>query len=131
MALASGDCPVPAPLPAGRYTMTYELSRAAFESLLSFWAAAVASQRGFDAAPQEPMASAVRARLRAAIAAGRMQPAAVLRIVRLPGHGLERRYALFVADPDSPPAAARVYVVYLSHRLAGAWRITAISDAAA
>ena len=144
MAIAgNGGCPAPHSAPAELYTMTYDLSPAAFESIMAFWATVAASAAAFDhelacctvggsaaAAPPSAAASATVARLRAAIAAGRMQTAAVPRIVRLAGRGVRHRYALFIADPDSRPLGATVYVIYLSKWLAGPWRISAITDVA-
>jgi hypothetical protein len=146
MAIAGGggDCPAPHSAPAELYTMTYDLTPALYESIMAFWAATAASAAAFDhqlacctvrgsaaATPASAAASATRERLRAAIAVGRMQAAAVTRIVRLAGHGMRRRYALFVADPDSRPADATVYVIYLSRSLfGGPWRFTDITDVA-
>lgn len=144
MAIAGGGgCPAPHSAPAELYTMTYDLTPAAFESIMAFWATAGASAAAFDhelacctvrgsaaAAPPSAAASATVARLRAAIATGRMQTAAVPRIVRLAGRGVRYRYALFIADPDSRPLGATVYVIYLSKWLAGPWRISAITDVA-
>jgi hypothetical protein len=145
MTAAAGDCPAPhAADSAQRYTMTYDVSPAAFESIMTFWAAVAASvpalerasscceaRGGADAtAPDSAVAAETRRRLRAAIAAGRMRTAAVTRIVRAPGRGIHHRYALFVADPDSRPGAASVYVIYLSKWPLGPYRISAITDVA-
>jgi hypothetical protein len=139
----SGACPTPHSAPAELYTMTYDLTPAVFESIMAFWAATAASAAAFDhelacctvrgsaaATPASAAASATRERLRAAIAAGRMQAAAVTRIVRLAGRGVRHRYALFVANPDSHPPGASVYVIYLSKWLAGPWRLSDITDVA-
>ena len=71
-------------------------------------------------------ANATRLKLRSAISAGRMHAAAVTRIVRVGDH-LHGRYVLFVVDPDSQPAGASVYVLYLSRFLRGPWHITGMS----
>lgn len=140
---AVGDAPCPPPHdPATpkRYTMTYDLTSANFESLMAFWGTAVSSAAEFDRAlaccgaggsastAGSATANAERLRLRAAIAAGQMQSAAVTRIVRLPAHGLNRRYTLFIDDPDSG-ATARIYVIYVTRFFRGPWHISGISDA--
>jgi len=140
-----GACPPPhEPATAQRYTMTYDLTPATFESLMAFWGAAATAAALFDrdlaccgsgeaAAAADAgslAANAVRLRLRAAIVAGRMQAAAVTRIVRVAGLGLHRRYALLVVDPDSQPAGTSVYVIYVSRFLRGAWHISGLSDVA-
>jgi hypothetical protein len=142
MALAGGDCPAPhATATAERYTMTYDLSPAAFVSIMQFWAAASDSAQSFDhqlacceagggSAAGAALAAATRSRLRAAIGVGRMKAAGVTRIVRISGRGMRHRYALTVPDPDSRPAGATVYVIYLSKWLAGPYRITGITNAA-
>jgi hypothetical protein len=145
MALAGGDCPAPPAAAAGeRYTTTYDLSPAAFVQIMEFWAAAAASVQSFDrelaccdvrggstgAAADTAVATATRQRLRVAIEAGRMKTATVTRIVRISGRGMRRRYALFVADPDSRPAGSTVYVIYLSRWLGGPYHITGVTDAA-
>ena len=152
--IAVGDaaCPPPHEL-ARRYIPTYDLTPATFESLLGFWAAAAASAdtfahdlaccgaggaaaagaaaTGADAASAGSLAAhATALRLRATIASGRMQAAAVTRVVRVAAHGLQRRYALFIEDPDSRPPGATVYVVYVSRWLRGSWHISGISDVA-
>ena len=144
-AVGDGACPPPhEPGTAQRYTMTYDLTPATFDSLMAFWGAAATSAAHFDrdlaccgtgggAAAADAgslAANAVRLRLRAAIVAGRMQAAAVTRIVRVAGLGLHRRYALLVVDPDSQPAGTSVYVIYVSRFLRGAWHISGLSDVA-
>jgi hypothetical protein len=144
-AVGDGACPPPhEPATAQRYTMTYDLTPATFESLMAFWGAAATSAALFDrdlaccgageaAAAADAgslAANAVRLRLRAAIVAGRMQAAAVTRIVRVGGLGLHRRYALLVVDPDSQPAGTSVYVIRVSRFLRGAWHISGLSDVA-
>jgi hypothetical protein len=142
--VGDGACPPPhEPATAQRYTMTYDLTPATFESLMAFWGAAATSASLFDrdlaccgaeaAAAADAgslAANAVRLRLHAAIVAGRMQAAAVTRIVRVGGLGLHRRYALLVVDPDSQPAGTSVYVIYVSRFLRGAWHISGLSDVA-
>ena len=144
MTLAGGACPAPhAADSAQRYTMTYDLSPAAFESVITFWATVAASaesldramscceaRAGAEGAPSSAVAAETRRRLRAAIAAGRMRAAAVTRIVHTGGRGIHHRYALFVADPDSRPGASSVYVIYLSKWAVGPYRISAITDVA-
>lgn len=129
-----------------RYTMTYDLPPATFESLLAYWGAATISASAFDhdlaccgvgagasedaATAGAAAANALRARLRAAIAGERMRAAVVTRIVRVGARDLHRRYALFVPDPDSQPTGTSVYVIYVTRFLRGPWRITGISDVA-
>lgn len=136
MTLATGDCP-PAHSAAGpdRYALTYDLSPGAFVAIMAYWATATVSAQSFDREIACCTASAgaptTARRLRSAIAAGHhLGAAAVTRIVRLSGPLLRHRYALFVADPDSAPAGSGVYVIYLSKRIAGPYRITGVSDAA-
>jgi hypothetical protein len=141
---AVGDAPCPPPRdPATpkRYTITYDLTSAIFESLMAFWGGAASSVAEFDhalaccgvggGAPTagSTTANAERARLRAAIVAGHMRSAPVTRIVRLAAHGLNRRYTLFIEDPDSG-TAARVYLIYVTRFFRGPWHISGISDAA-
>jgi hypothetical protein len=145
MALAGGECPAPhATATEQRYTTTYDLTPAAFMSIMQYWAAAVDSAQSFDrelvccgagdgsaaAAAGTALAAETRTRLRAAIAAGRIKAAGVTRIVRFSGRGLRRRYALTLPDPDSRPAGATVYVIYLSKWAAGPYHITGITHAA-
>jgi hypothetical protein len=141
MAFAGADCPPPrAPSAATPYTATYDVSPSAFVAIMRFWAAAAAHTEDFDRelgrtarGGSEPEASAAlgaRTRLRAAIEGGRMQAAAVTRIVRISGFGLRHRYALFVADPDSRPPGSTLYVIYLSKWPTGPYHITGIADAA-
>jgi hypothetical protein len=125
-----------------RYTMTYDLTPATFESLMAFWGAAAVSATEFDRAlaccgaggaastAGGAAANAERIRLRAAILAGQMQSAAVTRIVRMTAHGLNRRYALSVDDPESRTNGATIYVIYVTRFFRGAWHISGISDAA-
>jgi hypothetical protein len=142
-AVGDAACPPPHdPATPKRYTMTYDLPSATFESLMAFWGAAATSAAEFDRAlaccgvgggPEtagSATASAERRRLRAAIAAGHIHSAAVTRIVRLAAHGLNRRYTLFIDDPESPPGGARIYVIYVSRFFRGPWHISGISDAA-
>jgi len=137
MVLASGDCPAPHSAAApDRYTLTYDLSPAAFVSIMAFWAAATASPQAFERATacckSQAAAAAPGSRLREAIDAGHhIGTAAVRRIVRLSGASLRQRYALFVSDPDSRPTGAPVYVIYLSKWLGvGSYRITGVTEAA-
>jgi hypothetical protein len=147
---AVGDAPCPPthdPATPKRYTLTYDLTAATFGSLMAFWAAAASSAATFDGAlaccgatgggatggagastTASATEKAKRLRLRAAIAAGRMRSAAVTRIVRMEAHGLHRRYALSVDDPESQ-SGAKMYVIYVSRVFRGAWRISGISDA--
>ena len=141
-AVGDAACPPPHdPATPKRYTMTYDLTSAAFESLMAFWGAAAGSTAEFDRAlaccgsggaastAGSATANAERLRLRAAIAAGHMQSAAVTRIVRLAAHGLNRRYTLFIDDPESGPGGARIYVIYVTRFFRGPWHISGISDA--
>ena len=133
MALAGGDCPAPHPA-AGEapYVTTYELSPAAFVSIMQLWGAIAASPAAFDretCCEARSGSAEVRRRLRAGIEAGRMRSAHVARIVRLSMTVLHRRYALFVVDPDARPTQPPFYVIYLSRRLGGPFHITGIADA--
>jgi hypothetical protein len=145
--VGSAACPPPhEATDVQRYTMTYDVPPATFESLLAFWGAATTSAAAFDhdlaccgvgaggsdvaATAGGAAANALRARLRAAIVGGRMRAAVVARIVRVGARDLHRRYALFVADPDSQPADTSVYVIYVTRFLRGPWHITGISDVA-
>jgi hypothetical protein len=141
-AVGEGGCPRPHdPAMPKRYTMTYDVTPAGFESLMAFWGAAAISSREFDrslaccgaagaaSTAGGATANAVRLRLRAAIAGGRMQSAAVTRIVRMTAHALHRRYALFIEDPENR-TGGRIYVVYVTRLLREPWHITGLSDAA-
>jgi hypothetical protein len=140
MALARGACPPAHADPAPEhYTATYDVSVAAFASIMELWTAVAASAQSFDrascceapgAAAGPVAATASGARLRAAIEAGRMNSAHLTRIVRMAASALHRRYALFVADPQAPAAGPALYVIYLSKRLGGPYRITGVADAA-
>jgi hypothetical protein len=142
---AVGDAACPRshdPAMPKRYTMTYDLTPATFESLMAFWGAAAVSAKEFDHAlaccgaagaastAGGAAANGERIRLRAAIVAGHMQSAAVTRIVRMTAHGLNRRYALSVDDPESRPGGASIYVIYVTRFFRGAWHISGISNAA-
>ena len=142
-AVGDAACPPPRdPATPKRYTMTYDLTSATFESLMAFWDGAAGSAAEFDRAlaccgvgggaptAGSAIANAERLRLRSAIVAGRMHSAAVTRIVRLAAHGLNRRYTLFVDDPESRPGGARIYVIYVTRFFRGPWHISGISDAA-
>ena len=125
-----------------RYTMTYDLTPATFESLMAFWSTVAGSTTEFDRAlaccgatgaastAGGAAANAERIRLRAAILAGHMQSAAVIRLVRMPAHGLNRRYALSVDDPESRPGEASIYVIYVTRFFRGPWHISGISNTA-
>ena len=140
MALADNDCPPPHGAAAGRpYVTTYDISPAAFVAIMRLWTELAASTEAFDRACCEPggtragaalppAAAETRRRLRAAIDGGRMQTAAVARIVRISGSPLRRRYALFVADPDRPADQPGFYVIYLSKRVRGPYQLTGIAD---
>ena len=140
MALAGADCPaLPAANGTDPYTGTYDVSSAAFAAILGLWREAAASSAGFDrasafdsgagAAPTATSAAA-RARLRAAIVAGKMKAAPVIRIVRISGTLLRHRYALMVADPELGAGESALYVIYLSKSFTGPWRITGVVAAA-
>jgi hypothetical protein len=123
MLLGDSACPVPHASGAPTYTLTYQVSPRVFEAVMRWWRALLQS-----ATPQLPAAAAgtAGARLRAALSAGRLRDAAVVRLVRIPGSLLRHRYTLFVADPESPPAGA--YVIYLSKFPRAPWQITAVAD---
>lgn len=131
MALATGPCPAP----PEAYTETYDVSAPAFVAAMQLWSEASGSTRTFDAQWREDpgagkRATAAATRLRTAIGAGRLKGAPVLRIVRLSGATLRRRYALFVADPDRAPQQSTLYVIYLSRWIGGPWHISGVADAA-
>ena len=130
MALAAGPCPAPE-----AYTETYDVSAPAFVAAMRLWNEASGSARIFDAEWRDGHGAGERAtpaatRLRIAISAGRLKGAPVLRIVRLSGATLRRRYALFVADPDRAPQQSTLYVIYLSRWIGGPWHISGVADAA-
>jgi hypothetical protein len=129
MALAAAP-PCPAAHPAGSYTETYDVSPAAFESLMRHWTGqAAATRAGALLCPHCSGPSAHR--LHAAIEAGRMKGAPVIRIVRIPGGGgFTRRYELFVADPQRAAGESTLYVVYFTRWLAGPWHVSGIADTA-
>src|SRR5579863_5794726 len=120
MLLGGATCPVPHAAGAPPYTLTYQVSPAVFESVMHWWQAMLLS-----GAPELPAAAsgAPGARLRAALTAGRLRAAPVVRLVRIPGSLLRHRYMLFVADPEQAPFGA--YVIYLSRRLHAPWQVTA------
>ena len=131
MALATGPCPAP----PQAYTETYDVSAPAFVAAMHLWNEASGSARIFDAEWRDGHGAGERAtpaatRLRTAIGAGRLKGAPVLRIVRLSGATLRRRYALFVADPDRAPQQSTLYVIYLSRWIGGPWHISGVADAA-
>jgi hypothetical protein len=125
MLLGQAACPVPHERGAPTYTLTYQVSPRVFEEVIRWWQALTSS-----AAPQLPAAAAGAAgtRLRAALGAGRLRDASVVRLVRIPGSWLRHRYTLFVADPEAAPSGA--YVIYLSKRPRGPWQITGVADTA-
>jgi hypothetical protein len=142
MTVTGGDCPAPhAADTAQRYTITYDVSPAAFESIMTFWSAVAASPEALDRAiavrggaapaPGSALVAETDARLRAAIAGDRMRLAAVTRIVRTSGRSaLRHRYSLFVSDPDSRPGSPSVYVIYLTKWPVGPYHIVAITTVA-
>jgi hypothetical protein len=118
-ASSSASCPPARFNGTSTYTLTYEVNADEFLGLTQWWAHAAQP-------PGELTASGdAAARLRAAIAAGRMHEVGVLRMVRMPGSPLRHRYSLFVPDPEQPSAA--VYVLYLSRRARGSWQLTGIA----
>lgn len=123
MVRGGAECPLPHAAGAPRYTLTYQVSPGVFESLMHWWQGMLLS-----AAPELPEAASggPGARLRAALAAGRLRDAAVMRLVRIPGSWLRHRFTLFVADPEQAPSGA--YVIYLSKRPRAPWQITAVAD---
>jgi len=142
MSLAGSECPTPHPIGADAYVPTFDVSPRAFEAIMQLWAAAAASTQRFDqelaccadsgsatAAAVGPAALGDSGRrLRGAIDAGHMKSARVTRIVRMSGSLLQHRYALFVANPDSTDAQARLYVIYLRKPARGPYHITAVAD---
>jgi hypothetical protein len=142
MALADSECPAPYAARTDAYVPTYDVNPRAFEAIMQLWAAAAASTLRFDqelacctgAASGAAVAVAPATlgdsgrRLRGAIDGGRMKSATIARIVRVSGSVWQRRYALFVANPDSSDAQARLYVIYLRKPLRGPYHITAIAD---
>ena len=142
MALAGEQCPEPHPTGADAYVPTYDVSARAFESIMELWASVAASALRFDrelACCEGTGAGAAVAvgpaalgdsgrRLRGAIDGGRMKSASVTRIVRVSASVWQRRYALFVANPDDASGQARLYVIYLRKPLRGPYHITAVAD---
>jgi hypothetical protein len=143
MALADHDCPTPHPPAASHpYTTTYDVSHAAFLSIIQLWSAVAASSTAFEhelaccsvgGAPPEAVPRALgaqdaRQRLRAAILAGEMKGAVVTRIVRIPDSAFRRRYALFVSDPAKDAAGLRFYVLYLRRDWRGPSHIIGIAE---
>ncbi|HUJ51911.1 MAG TPA: hypothetical protein VLX08_00010 [Steroidobacteraceae bacterium] len=143
MALADRDCPTPHPPAAPQpYTTTYDVSHAAFLSIIQLWSAVATSSAAFEhelaccnvgAAPAEAVrrsldATEARQRLRAAILAGDMKGAVVTRIVRIPDSAFRRRYALFVTDPAQDAAGSRFYVLYLRRDWRGPSHIIGIAE---
>jgi|SRR5579862_8794927 len=125
MLLAGSACPVPHASGAPTYTLTYQVRPKVFEAVMRWWQALLQS-----AAPQLPASApgTAGARLRTALAAGRLREAPVVRLVRIPGSLLRHRYTLFVADPEAAPAGA--YVIYLSKFPRAPWQITGVADTA-
>lgn len=142
MALAGEQCPEPHPTGADAYVPTYDVSARAFESIMELWASVAASALRFDrelACCEGTGAGAAVAvgpaalgdsgrRLRGAIDGGRMRSASVTRIVRVSASVWQRRYALFVTNPDNAGGQARLYVIYLRKPLRGPYHITAVAD---
>jgi hypothetical protein len=122
----SGACPAEHVAGVARYTLTYELSAETFSSLMQWWLAAESSPQAFDGAG--PVSGDAARRLRAGIAAGRMQQAVLVRIVRLPGSPFHHRYSAFIGDPDSHAPGAALYVLYVSKRLRAPWQLTAVAE---
>jgi hypothetical protein len=142
MALADSECPALNAASTDAYVPTYDVGPRAFEAIMQLWTAAAASTQRFDrevaccvgggsgaavAAAPATLGDSGR-RLRGAIDAGRMKSASVTRIVRVSSSVWQRRYALFVANPDSSDAQGRLYVIYLRKPLRGAYHITAVAD---
>jgi hypothetical protein len=141
MALAGRDCPAAHPSAgASSYIETYDVSPTAFEAIVHLWAAAAASSAAFDRAlcceardadgATVPASAAARTHLRAAIDAGRMTGAPVVRIVRISGTALRHRFALIVAQPDSAAPAPALYVIYFLKPFGGSWHITGVGETA-
>jgi hypothetical protein len=143
MALAGHDCPTPHPAGAPQpYTTTYDVSSAAFVSIMELWSTVTASSAAFErelsccglagpspgAAPRALGPSDAQQRLRAAIVAGDMKAAVVTRIVRIPDSAFHRRYALFVLDPSKEAAGSRFYVLYLRRGLRGPSHLIGIAE---
>jgi hypothetical protein len=142
MALADSECPTPYAAGANAYVPTYDVTAPAFDGIMQLWTAVAASALRFDqelaccASTRAGAAVAVGPgalgdsgrRLRAAIDAGRMKPASVARIVRVSRSVWQRRYALFVANPDSNAAEAQLYVIYLRKPARGPYHITGVAD---
>jgi hypothetical protein len=135
MALAPGECPT-RHAQVEHYVTTYGIAPAVFEAIMQLWGHAAASaayfahtrccQSAAGAAPGVP-ATAAAHKLDAAIAGGRMKDAPVLRVVRLAGGPFRRRYALTVTDPDSRPAGATAYVIYLRKTPRGPYQVSAVA----
>jgi len=133
MALAGADCPRPhigADPPA--YVETYDVSPDAFVAIMRLWSATLATPAASgnphgccgNAGPSGTTSGdQTRARIQAALGAGRTSGAAVTRIVRMPGSLLRHRYALFIHTPDAPAGSASLYVIYVDKRARGPYEI--------
>jgi hypothetical protein len=144
MALAGRDCPTPHPPGAPHpYTTTYDVSSAAFVSIMQLWSTVATSPAAFEqelsccglaggatsgAVPRVLGGSDARQRLSTAIIAGDMKAVIVTRIVRIPDSAFHRRYALFVLDPSTDASGSRFYVLYLRRGLRGPSHIIGIAE---
>jgi hypothetical protein len=149
MALALNDCPLPHDAAAPDvYVMTYDVSHAAFAGILELWLELTAPGRPLSGPQQVPMCCHLSAqssatpadaasaaslkRLRAAAEAGRLSAGGVMRIARLPGSTLRRRYALFARDPDKvqdrPAGLPGLYVIYVQKRLRGPYEVSDVGE---
>ena len=137
------DCPPAHPPGAAEpYTLTYDVSPAAFLSIMQLWSSVATSVAAFErelaccdlggtppgAVTRAVEPSDVRQRLRTAIGAGDMQAAVVTRIVRIPGSTFHHRYALFVNDPAQSAAVAGLYVIYLGRGVRGPAHIIGVGE---
>jgi hypothetical protein len=145
MALADGECPPPhAVAGSDAYVLTYDVSPRAFAAIIELWRkfSAPGPAPGPQQEPQvcchlsaksaatpgDTAAGATLKRLRAAAEDGRLGAGSLMRIVRLPGSALRRRYALFVKDPDKvkdrPGGQPGMFVIYLQKRLRGPYEVS-------
>lgn len=127
MALAGAQCPVPH---AGThdYVETYDVSAAAFASIMRLWSEASASIATGAPTAVDATGAEVRKRFETALGPGRGAGASVTRVVRIPGSVLHHRYALFIRIPERAAAAASLYVIYVDKNVRGPYWISAFAE---
>jgi len=127
MALAGAQCPVPH---AGRhdYVETYDVSAAAFASIMRLWSETSASIATGAPTAVDATGAEVRKRFETALGPGRGTGASLTRVVRIPGSVVHHRYALFIRVPERAAAAASLYVIYVDKNLRGPYWISAFAE---